>query len=144
MSVSLQFALNVEDDWPPVGSESLPFEELTYGYKCLAVPLFIKELSVGDIISVEFDKSGFIHSWQHLEKSCRSTVWLLRMHDDPPISSCLHSLRLLKCNTAGSEDLGCYAIDVPPSLTLMEVDNVLEILDTKLVAIAFPSLRHVE
>jgi hypothetical protein len=144
MPLSLQFSLEVEDEWPPVGSESLPFEKVSRGYKCLSVPLFVRELSVGDVIAINQDEDGFVNSWSHLQKSERSTIWLLRLQDDPPIKTCLNALRSLQCNTTGVDSFGCYAVDVPPSLPMSDVDGVLEMLDSDLVAIAFPSMRHVE
>jgi hypothetical protein len=140
----LQFALEREDDWPPFGTESLLFEEIFDGYKCVMVPLFIKGLSVDDIIEIEQGGGGLVTSWRHLRKSGRSTVWLLRLSEEPLINTCLSSLRLLQCNTTALDDFGCYAIDVPSSLPISEVDSLLEILDPARVAIAFPSMRHSE
>lgn len=144
MPLSLQFQLKPENGWPPFGSESLPFEKVIHGYKCLSAPLFVKKLSVDDVVSIEQDEENFVTSWRHLRKSERSVVWLLRLQDNPPIQACLHSLRSLQCNTSGLDDFGCYAIDVPPSLALSDVDDVLGVLDSELVAIAYPSLRHKE
>jgi hypothetical protein len=142
MTTFLQFPLDVEDEWPPVGSESLPFEQLAKGYKCLSAPLFVKDISVGDVLDVETDRDGFVSFWTHLERSNRSTVWLLRLQGDPPIELCLQSLRSLGCNTTGVDSFGCYSIDVPPSLKMSDADQILDELDPELVAIAFPSLRH--
>ena len=49
---SLSFPLDVEDDWPPVAIESLPFEAEDRGLRLLAPPLFVNGLSVGDVITV--------------------------------------------------------------------------------------------
>ena len=144
MTVSLQFPFDVEDGWPPVGSESLPFDRLSIGYKCLSPPLFVKNLSVGDIIEIKEDDVGFISHWSHLHKSDHSTIWLLRLKNSPPIEAALQALRALRCNTTGVDSFGCYAIDVPQSLSLSSVDIVLDELDPESVAIAFPSIRHAE
>jgi hypothetical protein len=124
------------------GSESLPFDKGAEGYRCLSVPLFVKDLSVGDVISASQDAEGFVDSWAHVLKSGNSTVWLLRLAGEPPIAACLEQLRSLQCNTSGLESFGCYAVDVPAALPLADVDAVLEMLDQDLVAVAFPSLRH--
>lgn len=142
MPTPLQFSLTSEDGWPPVGSECISFERLVSGYKCLSVPLFIRDLSVDDVINVIEYKGGFVYSWAHVQRSKRSTVWLLRLTDNPPIHACLSELRSLRCNTTGLDDLGCYAIDVPASLPITDVDAVLEMLDENLVGVAFPSMRH--
>jgi Domain of unknown function (DUF4265) len=144
MSISLQFPLDVEDDWPPVGSESLPFRKLDEGYECLSVPLFVKDLSVGDIIQFTKDSEGLLSSWSHLRKSGRSTIWLLRLSKNDQIEPCLHKLRSLGCNTSGVVEFGCYAIDVPEVLKIQVVDEVLKDLCSDLVAVAFPAMRHTE
>jgi len=144
MSLSLQFPLEVEDDWPPVGSESLPFERKREDYECLASPLFVKDLSAGDVIKIKKDGEGFVSSWEHVERSGRSTIWLLRLANNNQIEPCLQRLRSLGCNTASVDEFGCYSIDVPETLPIAAVDEVLEELDPELVAIAFPSMRHPE
>jgi hypothetical protein len=52
---SLMFELEVDDGWPPVAVESLPFKIKENGFLLLNPPLFIKGLSVGDDISVTID-----------------------------------------------------------------------------------------
>jgi Domain of unknown function (DUF4265) len=142
VNISLQFKLNIESDWPPVGSESVPFEKLKNGFRCLSAPLFVYDLSVGDIIEITESQEEFVYSWSHLRRSKHTTVWLLRLFDNPPIEMCLQSLRTLQCNTTSLEEFGCYAIDVPPDLSIFDVDRVLDQLSSDLVAIAFPSMRH--
>lgn len=144
MSISLRFQLAGNEGWPPVGSESIPFEKLAIGYECISVPLFVKDLSVEDVISIDQEENGFVSCWTHVQKSSRSTIWLLRLTDSPPIHECLKILRSLQCNTVGLDDFGCYAVDVPAALPIREVDAVLEMLDEELVAVAYPSMRHPE
>lgn len=142
MPISLQFALLNDDGWPPVGSESIPFDKTDAGYKCLSVPLFVKDLSVGDVIKINSFSGVFIESWCHIERSNRSTLWLLRLSDSPPIERSLKKMRLLQCNTTGVDEFGCYAVDIPDSVSIIDVDTILEDLDPDLVAVAFPSMRH--
>ena len=142
MPVSLQFPLDGEDDWPPVGSESLPFDKLSDGYKLLVAPLFIKNLSVDDIIDVVEDDNNFVKSWNHIRKSQRTTVWLLRLAEDNQIDVALEELQSLGCNTVGLPQFGCYAADVPEEISMSHVDAVLGKLDSNRVAVAFPSMRH--
>lgn len=142
MTVSLQFPLNVEDEWPPVGSESLAFEKMPDGYEAKGPPLFVRNLSVGDIIDVSKDEFGFVSKWWHLGKSSRSVVWLLRLSATEEIDRSLEKLRMVGCNTAGAEVLGCYSVDVPENVTMATVDAVLDALDASEVAVAFPSMRH--
>jgi hypothetical protein len=144
MPISLQFPLNVEDEWPPVGSESLPFEKSGEGYECLSAPIFVKDLSVGDVIEFKKNSEGFLSNWSHISRSGRSTIWLLRLADNDQIEPCLQRLQSLGCNTTGIAEFGCYTIDVPEALAISDVDEVLETLDSELVAVAFPSMRHPE
>lgn len=144
MVVSLNFRLDIIDDWPPVGSESLPFEQVLDGFRGLEPPLFVKNLSVGDFIQIQRDTDGYVSSWDHIEQSGNSTVWLLRLQQTDSIAPCLQQLRSLGCNTASQDKLGCYSIDVPATIELSEIDQILGELDPNVVAIAFPSLRHLE
>lgn len=144
MSISLQFPLTVEDDWPPFGSESLPFEKSGQAYRCLAPPMFVKDLSVGDIIECELGLDGFLVHWSHISRSDRSTVWLLRLSESEQVQPVLQRLRDLGCNTAGIVECGCFTIDVPREVSIDRVDEILDDLDPDLVAVAFPSMRHPE
>lgn len=57
-TVELKFPLDVEDDWPPVAVEGLPFDVALGGYVATVPPLFVKDLSVGDVIAVEIGDDG--------------------------------------------------------------------------------------
>jgi hypothetical protein len=142
MPVSLQFPLDIEDGWPPVGSESLPFDVVCEGLEALAAPLFVKNLSAHDILYVEKDEEGYVRWWKHISLSDHSTIWLLRIAQTDDISTCLDKVRLLGCNTASLEQFGCYSIDVPGSIAIAEVDEALSSLSDDEVAIAYPSMRH--
>lgn len=143
MTISLQFPLDVEDDWPPIGSESLPFKEVTDGLEAEVPPLFVKDIAVGDVINVtKRDEEGMIRTWNHVKRSDHSTVWLLRMGGYDDIGSCLEKARSIGCNTSTMDEFGCYAIDVPSSVAISDIDEILAALDKESVAIAFPAMRH--
>lgn len=144
--VSLGFALKVENDWPPAAVESLPFTTgLVERYRLTKPPLFVKDLSVDDVIAVKkFDLDGNVVSWRHVVRSKRTTIWMLRLRQTTSINQALGELRKLGCNTVGLDHVGCYSIDVPENLGIEEVDKVFSILDSECVAIAFPSMRHPE
>lgn len=144
-TVSLSFALDVEEGWPPVGVECLPFQVTPDGYVAMSAPLFVKDLSAGDVIAVERDDvNGLVFTWRHVEKSGHTTIWLLRMKASATIEPALASLRELGCNTDALEAAGAYTIDVPATLALASVEAVLDQLDSAAFAVAFPSLRHEE
>lgn len=140
----LLFALEVEDDWPPVAIEGLHCKKINGLYQIKTAPLFVKNISVDDVINVIFDSSGKVSSWQHVEKSKRSTIWLLRTANTQCIDDVFRELRTLNCNTVQLPEYGSYSVDVPESLEIQKVDACLEKLDTDCVAIAYPSFRHEE
>lgn len=142
---SLTFGLKPEDGWPPVAAESLPFRVVPEGYLLLVPPLFVRDLSVGDVLVVTRDReSEQVVSWQHLTRSPRTTIWLLRMKAWEALDKVLADLRALGCNTTAMLSAGAYSVDVPESLELRAVDLVLARLDEHSVAVAFPSMRHPE
>lgn len=143
--ISLEFALDAEDGWPPVATESLPFQATPNGFVALVPPLFIKNLSVGDTIHAHFDGgSRKVVTWEHVATSEHTTIWLLRLRHSNTIEPVLAELRALGCNTVGLDELGVYAIDVPESVAIEPIDDALASLDADAVAIAFPSMRHPE
>lgn len=141
---SLKFRLDVEDEWPPVGVESLPFRKADPGFEALVAPLFVKNLSVGDVIDVQLDEEGLVDSWRHLATSAHTTIWLLRLKKTTAIDEALTELRALGCNSVGLDSSGCYAVDVPPAVAISDVDLILSELDETAVATAYPSMRHPE
>lgn len=143
--LSLEFPLEIEDGWPPVAVECLPFRRVPEGYVALVPPLFVKDLSVGDIIHVTCEPGGHrVLSWQHVARSASTTIWLLRMRRSETIRTVLETLRGLSCNTGASEVLGVFAIEVPAAVPIEAVDRILAQLDLDAVAVAFPSMRHRE
>lgn len=142
LSVSLQFPLMVEDGWPPVAVESMPFRGVGGSFQVLNPPLFIRGLSVGDILSISMGDDGQVKDWHHVHRSRRSTVWLLRLAADAEIASALKALRNLGCNTVASDMIGAYSVDVPETVSIAHVDTVLDALDGDTISVAFPSMRH--
>jgi hypothetical protein len=141
---SLSFQLEVEEGWPPVAVESLPFRVAGGGYECQVAPLYVKDLAIGDLIEAAYDEDGTVSTWSHLRRSNHSTIWLLRTKSPNNLPDVLRRLRVLGCSTVGLEAEGSYAIDVPGELKLSVVDEVLATLDTNAVATAFPAIRHPE
>jgi hypothetical protein len=141
--VNLSFQLEVADGWPPVSVENLQCTPLSKGFQIDSIPLFVKGLSVGDIISTIPDEEGRIWEWSHIEKSNRTTIWLGRLASggQAEIDTLLLALSELNCNSTGNRSLGCFAIDVPPECLIQKVDSYLESLSSDQVAVVFPSFR---
>lgn len=139
------FPLEVVDGWPPLASEALPFEIVDGGYRAMVAPLFIKDLSVGDVLRIEADPtSAEVKSWVHLSRSGNSTIWILRVCGSDQPHEALARVRELGCNTVTLGDLGIYAIDVPTEVPIALVDVELKKLSQDAFAVAFPSFRHDE
>ncbi len=142
--VPLQFPLESEEGWPPVSAECLPMRPTAAGFEVTIPPLFVKGLSVGDVIEVTLEPSdGRVASWRHAHRSGHSTVWLLVLTAaaTPSLARTLDGLRVLGCGTAEFATMGTYSIDVPPTVSMADVDALLADLDEAAVAVAFPSLR---
>jgi len=140
--VSLAFPLEVKDGWPPVGVECLPLVPVGAGYKLLQAPLFIKDLSVDDVLQIQLGDPETAMSWSHLQRSERSTVWLLRLAPTGQVEESLAALRRLGCSTTSLDAAGCHAVDVPAEISIGRVDEILRSLNESEVAVAFPSMRH--
>jgi hypothetical protein len=142
---SVSFPLDVVDDWPPVAVECLPFDVVANGLRLTAPPLFVKQLSVGDVIKVR-ERSGRVTSWKHASRSGQSTLWLLSLKrgGTADIKRILASLHRLGCTTSSVAQLGSHAISVPADLPIEKVDALLARLKPERVAVAFPSFRHRE
>ncbi len=143
LTVPLIFPLEVEDEWPPFAVESLPFEEGPGGYIATVPPLFIRNISVGDIIAIRLEPgSRKVEWWHHVKKSKHTTVWLLRLKQSKSIDTVLAKLRALGCSTVGLDEVGVYSVDIPETVPIEFVDSALAHLDQTAVATAFPSMRH--
>ena len=140
-SVSIEFPLEIEDDWPPVSLECMPFRPVPGGYALLVPPLFVKGLSVGDVLDIELDDQR-ASAWRHRSRSGNTTMWMLRLHATDALDGVLDRLRELGCHTAQLAAYEAYAVDIPASIPLTTVDELLAELDPDAVAVAFPSLRH--
>jgi hypothetical protein len=140
----LLFTLHVTDDWPPVAIEAISCTTQDDGYKINAAPLFVKDLSVGDIINTTLNADGHVLKWKHKQQSDNSTIWLLRLARNNNIDMVLEELRALDCNTTELIQFGVYSVDIPASSNISAVDQCLSLLDESKVAIAYPSFRHPE
>ncbi len=142
-TAALNFALEVEDGWPPVATECLPVKTTDESHTVLVAPLFIKGLSVGDVVQVVSESEGIVYEWRHLSKSKNSTVWFLR-RGEVEIEPLLAPIRELGCNTTWSSQLGVGSIEVPESVSAEALDKCLEALEIPTFALAFPSWRHTD
>lgn len=137
----LIFNLTVEDGWPPVAAECLVCTQLASGYRIEVPPFFVGDLSVGDIISVDQDDFGVVISWTPVMRSRRSTLWL-KLAIGCRADDVVARLMGLGCNIEELQQFGYFSIDVPESVSIAEIDGILESIMSQNAAIAYPSLRH--
>ena len=142
--VALQFNLIVEDGWPPVPVEVLSCRIMNVGYEVLDSPFYIRDLSIGDVITIDDGDLEGVNKWHHLTKSDHTTIWIARLRIPNCIDEVLAELRSIGCSTAALPSLGSYVVDVPDTISLDTVDRILTALDGEKAAVAFPSLRHPE
>jgi hypothetical protein len=138
----LIFRLNIEDGWPPVGAESLPIQSLDDNARVIECPLFIKNISSGDILNYTLDSEGYVSEWSHVHKSRNSTVWILKQSANACITSILDKLFKLGCNIIHLSDFGLYAVDINEAVPFSEVELLLDSIDESEFAVAYPSQRH--
>lgn len=138
----LKFQLPTADDWPPVAVEEIPCTRSDKGYMALDPPIYVKDLSKGDIIVIDEGDVDSIQAWHHVFRSDHSTIWLLRLKTPNNIEHLLSELRSLGCSTGSLTNLGSHSVDVPGHVDLKQVDEILAHADPSSVAVAFPSLRH--
>jgi hypothetical protein len=93
-TIEIRFPLDVDDDWPPVSIEGLPFNVSPLGYVLTVPPLFIRDLSVGDVIAAEVSIEGLVTSFRYVSRSDNSVVWLLRIGETQEIDGILNHCEL--------------------------------------------------
>ena len=137
----LFFNLHVKDDWPPVSKEGLHFEKLDEMYKVSEPPFFIKDLSVGDIISVVLNNNGEVVSWKMLTKSAHSTMWIM-VHGNASIEVAIEKLKNYKCNIEELIQFSYFSVDIPPIVSMKLVEDCFVSITDDMASLAFPSFRH--
>ncbi|MBK9034824.1 MAG: DUF4265 domain-containing protein [Myxococcales bacterium] len=142
---SLEFPLDVDEDWPPVSIECMPVRRTASGHEVLVAPLFVKGLSVGDVIDATREGARVL-AWRHVSRSKNTTVWLLVVKKEATggLPNVLAGLRDAGCGTVEAGSLGAYSINVPDVVSITVVDALLARLDPASIAVAFPSMRHAE
>jgi Domain of unknown function (DUF4265) len=107
----------------------------------LVPPFFLKGISVGDVLKCEIDAEGYVEQWKHVKKSNRSTVWA---HYKSPINWELAKAQLigLGCNVETFRAYKLSSIDVPPSLRMPKLNEILVPTVESGGFMVFPSARH--
>lgn len=114
--MDLEFPLEVDDGWPPVAVECIPCAEEQGSWRVQVAPLFVKDLSVGDLLEATLDDRR-VTAWSHRERSAHTTIWLTRIADGADVTV-LDELRALGCGVCTAEQLGMRSIDVPGTVPI--------------------------
>ena len=137
----LIFELERDDEWPPVAKECLTCSDCGVGYKIQVPPLFIKDMSVGDVVSVEMNDTGDVVAWRHLSRSRQSTAWIMASPGGA-IESVIECLKNLSCNVVRFEEYRYFAVDIPAEVRIEDVDACLGAIKEGEASFVFPSFRH--
>jgi hypothetical protein len=136
------FALEIEDEWPPVSTEGVWCEAKGNGYRLVNAPFFIKGLAYGDVFEATIDPvNEHVFEFKVIEESGHSLVWVLN-NSNLDITSFKNSLLALGCNIEGFEQFRMYSIDVPPSVDTNEINELIDTTEQEGFAFAFPVWRH--
>ena len=139
----LQFALDVEDGWPPVATESVWCMVEGDIFVLQNAPFFIKGLAWGDKFRAVPDSvNGCIFDFELFEASGHSLAWVLNNEgsDFSPHKAKLHDLG---CRTEGFPAFKLWSIDVPATADEAVVDNLLNEIEGQGFAVAVPVWRYV-
>ncbi len=140
----ITFPLTPEDGWPPVGAEHLHCEPVPGGVVIDSIPLFVSDLSAGDVIeTLETDEEGRVWKWKHVHSAPRSTVWVMNLAG-VPLEPAFQRLRGLGCRIEGLQAFNLSAVDVPIDVAAGILDGCFSEFTEDQVALAFPSWRHDE
>jgi hypothetical protein len=141
-TLKLQFALEMDDGWPPVSSESVWCELVGTSFRLKNAPFFIKGLAVNDLFQAEPDPvNGHIFDFELLEPSPHSLVWILS-NTQADIQLVLSQLRAIGCSTEGLEQFSLYAVDVPPEVEHAALIDLLDRAEGAGFDLAFPVWRR--
>ena len=140
----LQFALNVEDDWPPVATESVWCNREGDTFELLNAPFFIHGLAWGDKFTATPDPvNGCIFDFTLVQASGHSLVWILK-NEGSDFTHHKSNLQALGCKVEGFPAFSLWAVDIPPAASEAEVDALLDDVEKQGFAVAAPVWRYGE
>ena len=122
----MAFALEIEDDWPPVSVETLWVTEAGKDrFRIDSVPFLVPGIAVGDLVAGETDHENVLQFAGKLEGGGHSTIQVILVDDDagPVIKE---ELRRSGCEIENSPWPSLFSIDVPGSEALAQARRILE------------------
>jgi hypothetical protein len=138
----VSFALDIDDGWPPVATESIWCKRIAGNYVLDNAPFFIKGLACGDEFAATPDSvNGCIFEFNIVKESGRSVVWAMntaKLDIDPFIDA----LESLQCFVEGFPQFSLLSIDVPPTIDLSRFDALVSKWESDGLHFAYPTWRH--
>ncbi|WP_066963058.1 DUF4265 domain-containing protein [Microbulbifer sp. Q7] len=135
------FALEVEDGWPPVGTEGVWCEKVGENYQLKNVPFFIAGIAAEDIFHAIPDQvNDHIFEFEIVEESGHSVIWLMN-NIDLEITEFVDIVKALGCSYEGFPQYSLAAIDAPPEVDVDQLNEVIDKFEEKGIDFAFPVWR---
>jgi hypothetical protein len=140
--VKVSFALDVQNEWPPVGVEHVWCTQLDGIYQLQNAPFFIHGLANGDKFTAEPDSvNGCIFEFIVAESSGHSLIWVLEP-DGQSLGSFKQVLLALGCSIEGFPAFRLHSIDVPASVDATTLNDTIGQMEASGLSLAFPVWRH--
>lgn len=138
----IAFALDTDDEWPPLATEHVWCEKTGSAYQLKNVPFFISSLAYGDKFSAEPDSvNGCVFEFTLTESSGHSVVWIIEQ-GDLKLEQYEDELLSLGLSVEGFPRFSLHAVDVPESVNGQAVNTLMDHLESLGFALAFPVWRH--
>ena len=138
----MSFALDVEDDWPPVAVEHVWCDKDGSVYELKNSPFFIRGLAFGDRFSAIPDSvNGCIFEFTLEKSSGHSLVWVVE-NEGTQLKLYESELLQLGCSIERFPSIQLYAVDVPSEVEHGAVNEIMDKLEGLGFGLAFPVWRH--
>jgi Domain of unknown function (DUF4265) len=136
------FALEHVDNWPPVSSEGVWCKRVGDNYQLLNAPCFIKGLANHDVFAAMLDPvNEQIFEFNVVEESGHSLVWAIN-HSDSDTTTLQSKFTDLGCDVAEVKQFSLLTFDIPPHVSALAVNLLLEEAEKCNFHLAYPVWRH--
>jgi hypothetical protein len=113
-----------EDDYPPADYENLWVAATGNGlYRVGNIPFFATGISLGDIVEAE-PEGGLLRFRRVVHPSGHSTIRVI-VYDKGEVAEVRELFKGMGCSIEQSHIPGLIALDVPPSISLAQVQQTL-------------------
>ncbi|MEU9014500.1 DUF4265 domain-containing protein [Streptomyces sp. NPDC048479] len=128
--LKVHFHLEIEDDWPPAGVESLWAIDRGNGRAELVnTPFFVRGVAVGDVVETSTDEEGVRWAGKVVQPSDNCTIRLIVLRDSGSAAarqSVLNAFHQLGAGGEGVEQFGMVSLDISPEAKLGKIKKLLQ------------------